>query len=86
MKRVKIYKAEIVNVKKGKKVTRVIKDKRKEFIKETGVMDRTLEQYEVNEYDATIRGGLFMEEVIPEKRTRKTKEKKVLETEKTESN
>lgn len=80
-KRVNIYKPKIERVKNGNKVSIEIVDKRHEFVRERAVMDRTLEQYEVNEYNTVIQSGLYMEEVKKEdakegapKRKRRTKE------------
>jgi len=80
-KRVNIYKPKIsVSIVDGKRVTKII-DRKDVFLEERAVMDRTLEQYEVNEMNTITQSGVYMEEVKPggeggaaPKRTRRTKE------------
>lgn len=83
MKRVKIYKPKITNKVVDKRTVTVVEDYKHEFIIEKGVMDRTLEQFELNKDDSVFRMGIYMEEVVKEatisddeapKRTRRSKE------------
>jgi hypothetical protein len=77
MKRVNVYKPKIQVSMVGKKRVTEVVDKKHEFLREHGVMDRTLEQYEVNEFNTIIQSGVYMEEVkedAPPKRVRRTKE------------
>ena len=74
-----VYKPKIVNQKKGNSVIRVIEDKRYEEIGERGVMDRTIEQYELNETETILQSGIFMEEVASKSDEKTTLKDKYLE-------
>lgn len=87
-KRVRVYKPKLSHSIVDKKRVTTIVDRKDRFIEERAVMDRTLEQYEVNELNTIIQSGLWMEEVVkedvqsddidddaaPKKKIRRTKE------------
>jgi len=80
-KRVNVYKPKLSHTIVNKKRVTEIVDRKDVFIEERAVMDRTLEQYEVNELNTILQSGLYMEEVVKKeveddapKRTRRSKE------------
>ena len=73
-KRVNIYKPELSHsIINKKRVTKIV-NRKGIFIEERAVMDRTLEQYEVNELNAILQSGVYMEAVKEEapKKPRRT--------------